>query len=87
MIISMHPRASDGEKKDALESKTRAPHEIFQFNESALHNFPSSESLLDGVDIVLSGYSTTNLYAILKGMKGAFRLTQKSCLCHEIHIV
>lgn len=72
MIISMHPRASDEEKQNALASKAKAPPEIFQFNESALHTFPSSESLLDGVDVVVSGYSTTNLYAILKGMQGTF---------------
>eukprot|EP00958_Prasinococcus_capsulatus_P004065 scaffold377_cov563-Prasinococcus_capsulatus_cf.AAC.24 len=70
MIVSMHPRASSEEQSDAMEARSRVPRQMFGFNESALEAFPSSEALLDGVDIVISGYSTTNLYGILKGMEG-----------------
>lgn len=68
VIVRAYPRATIEDKQLVDTYFQFTPYKWFCDPDRALA--PTSDDLLPGVDFVLSGYSTTNLYGILYGMPG-----------------
>mmetsp|Transcript_62 Transcript_62/g.106 ORF Transcript_62/g.106 Transcript_62/m.106 type:complete len:387 (-) Transcript_62:468-1628(-) len=65
-----HPRQSADELAAYRRVQEAAPAEWFQVATKTMEAFHSSEELIAGMDVVVSGYSSTNYYAMLAGVPG-----------------
>eukprot|EP00899_Mesostigma_viride_P000826 jgi/Mesvir1/10744/Mv13815-RA.1 len=90
IILALHPRTPADLKAKVERMRAEAPDELFRrVDAAARESFLSSEALIPASDIVISGYSTTNYYAILWGMPGVVFAEVPSILAHlhkEKHI-
>ncbi|KAK3262173.1 hypothetical protein CYMTET_28955, partial [Cymbomonas tetramitiformis] len=65
ILLRPHPRTLPDEESKTESVLATAPEEFFDADTTAAVLRASSESLVPAADIVISGYSTTNYYAIL----------------------
>jgi len=78
IVVRMHPRATSDDVSRTAGVQARAPPELFDVDPAALDAFASSEDILAGADLVVSGYSTTNFFAILEGLSGVVYASTKT---------
>ncbi|KAK3239237.1 hypothetical protein CYMTET_50821 [Cymbomonas tetramitiformis] len=68
VILRLHPRTASHERDRVAMLRDRsAPG---RFVDAQVSRYPSTESLLPAVDVVMSGFSTTNYFGILMGIPG-----------------
>jgi len=70
VLVRPHPRAPAEDLQAVRALTLAAPLGLVFSNTSALAHFATSDSLVPGADVVVSGYSTTNYYAILWKVPG-----------------
>ncbi len=78
IIFRQHSRSTEKDKKrteDVIEKIMQAGGKFLEIDKKIA---PYAESLLAGADFVLSGFSTTNRYAILLGIAGTIYVGTKS---------
>mmetsp|Transcript_810 Transcript_810/g.1720 ORF Transcript_810/g.1720 Transcript_810/m.1720 type:complete len:274 (-) Transcript_810:199-1020(-) len=64
-VVRHHPRAKPEDTQRVMDFMHSSPIAIFDVDPLEVALFPNSDSMVPMADIVLSGYSTTNYYAIL----------------------
>eukprot|EP00240_Pyramimonas_obovata_P001054 CAMPEP_0118953134 /NCGR_PEP_ID=MMETSP1169-20130426/56028_1 /TAXON_ID=36882 /ORGANISM="Pyramimonas obovata, Strain CCMP722" /LENGTH=465 /DNA_ID=CAMNT_0006900517 /DNA_START=170 /DNA_END=1564 /DNA_ORIENTATION=+ len=68
VLLRPHPRTPESERR--LEREIRSQVAAAFFVEADRAEYPTSVDLLPAADVVMSGFSTTNYFAILLGIRG-----------------
>lgn len=70
VLFRPHPRAEAADAAAAADALRAAPAPLLDFDLAALARLPSAEDALVAADAVVSGFSTVNTHALLRGVTG-----------------